>query len=627
MIMRKLDFIILPTLILFSYCNSNLIMPSAVADGNDSLSAIYIGIPENGIFDRWHLLGPIPVFNNNQNREDQAPQQEVFDKDYIVPSKVSQYINRDGLIIGSSSYQWQFIQSDNGIFDLTKIIGDTAYAITYAFSQIIMSVEKEFILAVGSDDAVKIWINGKLIHSNWIARGLFVDDDLIHVKLKKGRNEILVKIQNRGSSWAFACRAIQPPQYSQKINLSTQIGKLENIKQLLKAGADINAISNLGLTPLQTACLYGQKKLIDFFLEQGADTTIQMPSKEKIVDAYFNYLTKEDYPGAAVLISKDGRILYEKAYGLANLENEVPFKLDTKFRIGSTTKQFTAMSILKLQEEGLLSTNDHVSKYIPELPRGGEVTIHHLLTHTSGLQTNWNDDLFMNVPVDFKSEDIIKEIKSLKYNFNPGESWSYSNMGYIVLSMIIERVSGLSLNDFLRINFFDPLEMMNTGIPQRKDLFGYELLKNEAGGYYYENGKIYKVVSLDRSAGAGALYSTLEDLFKWNEAVFNNNIIRAADLNLAFTPVQATDGSPGKYGLNYGYGWFISELSGLKHIHHGGAIDGYECTLDRFPFNNMTIIVFLNRFPFPPAINGDIISQDIARIYLWEEMNKEHLNE
>ncbi len=623
--MRKLDLIIFLTIVLFSFCNSNLIMSSTVA--NDSLSAIYMGIPENGIFDRWLLLGSISVFNNNQNREDQAIQQEAFDKDYIVPSKVSRYINREELFIGNSSCQWKFVQSDNGIFDLTKTIGDTAYAVTYAYAQIIMSEGKEFILGVGSDDAVKIWINGNLIHSNWTARGLFIDNDLIHVKLKKGINKILVKIQNRGSSWAFACRAILPLQYSQKLNFNTQFGKLENIKQLLKGGADINAISNLGLTPLQTARLYGQNKLIDFFLEQGADTTIQMPSKEKIVDAYFNNITKEDYPGAAVLISKDGRILYEKAYGYANLENEVPFKLDTKFRIGSATKQFTAMSILKLQEKGLLRINDSVSKYIPELRRGGEVSIHHLLTHTSGLQRGWNDDLFMNVPVDFKSDDIIREIKRLKYNFNPGESWSYSNMGYIVLSMIIERVSGLSLNDFLRTNFFEPLNMMNTGIPQRKDLFSYELLKNEANGYYYENGKIYKVVSLDRSAGAGALYSTLEDLFKWNEAVFRNKIIKAADLKLAFTPVQATDGSPGKYGLNYGYGWFISELSGLKNIHHGGAINGYECSLYRFIYNNMSIIVFLNRFPFPPAINGDIISQDIARIYLWEEMNKEHQDE
>jgi CubicO group peptidase (beta-lactamase class C family) len=121
--------------------------------------------------------------------------------------------------------------------------------------------------------------------------------------------------------------------------------------------------------------------------------------------------------------------------------------------------------------------------------------------------------------------------------------------------------------------------------------------------------------------GAGALYSTLEDLFKWNEAVFNNKVLNADDLNVALTPVQTKDGSPGKYGLQYGYGWMVGRMKGFKRVYHGGAIDGYECSLNRYIENNMSIIVFVNRFPFPPGINADIVSQEIARIYLWKEMN------
>ena len=538
-----------------------------------------------------------------------------------MPSSISRGIKEEKQFIGNSSYLWQFVQADDGIFDLTKTIGEAAFAITYAYAQIDMPEEKEFILGVGSDDAVKIWINGNLIHSNWVARGLFIDSDLIHIKFKKGRNDILVKIQNRGGSWAFTCRAILPDQYTEKLIFNTRIGQIENVKQLIKSGADINSLSNLGLTPLQTARIYGQNKLVNLFLEQGVDSTIKMPPKEKIVDAYFNQIIKEYYPGAAVLISKEGRILYQKAYGYANLENDVPFKTDAKFRIGSVTKQFTSAAILKLQEQGLLNVNDPVSKYIPELPRGSEVSIHQLLTHTSGLQESWDEDLFKNIPAEFKTDDIIGEIKKLKYVFNPGESWRYSNMGYIVLSIIIERVSGLSYYNFLRGNFLEKLGMINTGIPQRNDLFSYEILKNEASGYYYENSKIYRVFSLDRSSGAGAIYSTLEDLFKWNEAVFNNNVLSPDDLNMVLTPVQANDGSPGKYGLSYGYGWFISKLNGVKRVYHGGAIDGYECSLNRYIENNMSIIVFVNRFPFPPGINADIVSREIARIYLWEEMN------
>jgi len=615
--MKKSIVTIFFAMMLCTFCYSYHVTSSFVS--NDSISAIYKGIPRNGIFNRWLLSGSIPICQDNQNSEDQALQKEAFDKDYIMPSGASQSVDTKKLFIRDSSYQWQFVQENNGIIDLTKVYGGNAFAITYAYARIDMPEELEFMLGAGSDDAIKIWVNGNLIHSNWAARGLIIDNDLIHIRFKKGRNDILVKIQNRGGSWAFTCRAILPEQYTEKLIFNTKIGQTENVKHLLESGADINSLSDLGLTPLQTAYIYGQNKLVSLFLEEGADSTIKMPPKEKIVDAYFNHLTKEYYPGAAVLISKEGRILYQKAYGYANLENDVPFKTDAKFRIGSVTKQFTSAAILKLQEKGLLNVNDTVSKYIPELPRSSEVTIHHLLTHTSGLQESWDEELYISIPAEFKTNDIIREIKKLKYNFNPGESWGYSNMGYMVLSIIIERVSGLTYFNFLRENFFDQLGMINTGNPQRNDIFSYELLKNEVSGYYYENSKIYRVFSLDRSKGAGALYSTLEDLFRWNEAVFNNNVLSPGNLKVAFTPVQSTDGSPGKYGLYYGCGWFIDKFNGFKRVHHGGAIGGYECYLNRYVDKNMSIIVFVNRFPFPPGINAGIISEEIARIYLWEE--------
>ncbi len=614
--MKKSLVTIFIVMIMYPFCYGYQVVSSYVT--NDSISAIYKGIPGNGIFNKWLISGPIPILQGSLDSEDQALQKEEFDKDQISPSSASQSVNKKKISSRNSVYQWQFVEKDNGIIDLSEGTGDHTYAIKHAYARIDMTEEQAFILGVGSDDAVKIWVNGELIHSNWTARGLFIDNDLIHVKLKSGRNDIVVKIQNRGGSWAFACRAVFPEQYTEKLIFNTKIGQIENVKQLLKSGADINALSELGLTPLQTALIYGQNKLVNLFIEQGADSTIKMPPKEKIVDTYFNHITQEYYPGAAVLISKEGRILYQNAYGYANLENDIPFKTDAKFRIGSVTKQFTAAAILKLHEQGVLDVNDKVSKYVPELPRGNELTIHHLLTHTSGLQESWDEDLYKNIPAEFKTEDMIGEIKKLKYVFNPGESWGYSNMGYVVLSIIIERVSGISYYNFLKENFFEPIGMINTGIPQKIDLFSKEILKKEASGYIYENSKIYRVFNLDRGQGAGALYSTLEDLFKWNEAVFINKVLSREILNVAFTPVQSNDGSPGKYGLYYGCGWFIDKFNGFKRVHHGGAIDGYESSLNRYPDKNMSIIVFVNRFPFPPGINAGIISEEIARIYLWD---------
>lgn len=598
-------------MVLFPLCNGG---SSFVT--NDSISALYKGVPENGIFDKWLILDPIPVFLTSRDSVNPALQEEEFERDQISPAVISRSVNSKKLFYNKSLYKWKLVREDNGIIDLAKGSGGNSFAITYAYARIEVNENQEFIFGIGSDDAIKIWINGELILSNWTTRGLIPDDDLIHVRLKEGSNDIVVKIQNCGGQWAFTCKALLPDQYTDKLIFNTKTGHLENVKQLLKGGVDINCISGWGLTPLQTAYLYGQNKLVNLLLKQGADSTKEMPSKEKIVDAYFNNLVKEYYPGAAVLISKEGKILYQNAYGYENLENEVPFKTEGKFRIGSVSKQFTAAAILKLGERGLLNIDDKVSKYIPELPRGSEVSIHQLLNHSSGLQNSWNEELFKNIPAEFKTDDIISEFKKLKYNFNPGESWGYSNMGYIVLSMIIERVSGLSYYNFLKENFFEPLGMTNTGIAQKNNLFSTEILKNEVNGYYYESSKIYKVYNLDRSLGAGAIYSTLEDLFKWNEAIFNSRILSPESLKIALTPVQTGDGSPGKYGLFYGCGWFIGKFDGHQRLHHGGATDGFESMINRYVENNMTIIVFVNRFPFPPGINADLISQDIARIYL-----------
>jgi CubicO group peptidase (beta-lactamase class C family) len=407
-----------------------------------------------------------------------------------------------------------------------------------------------------------------------------------------------------------------PSQYPEQLNLNAQYGNTENIKRLLNCGVNINSPSNWALTPLQTARLYNQDEMAKFLLEHGADSTIQIPPIEKMMDTYFTHITKEIYPGAAVLLSKDGKIMYAKTFGYANLEYEVPFKTDTKFRIGSVTKQFTSAAIIKLQEQGLLNVNDKVSDYLPELPRGNEVTIHQLLTHTSGLQRDWNEGLYIAVPAVFNTQNVLDEIKNSKYQFNPGESWNYCNFGYAVLTLIIERISGLSYLDFLRKNFFDPLGMKNSGILKWDDLFGCEMVKDEASGYYTKNGKVYRSLILDRGMGAGVLYSTLLDLFTWNEALFNCQILSQTSLETAFNPVQTKDGSPDKFGLQYGYGFFIQKMNGFQRIYHGGAIDGYECNLNRFPDLNMNIIVLLNRFPFPPGINAGIIAQDIARIYL-----------
>jgi len=231
----------------------------------------------------------------------------------------------------------------------------------------------------------------------------------------------------------------------------------------------------------------------------------------------------------------------------------------TTVRIGSITKQFTASAILKLQEEGKLSVDDKLAKYIPDFPRGDQVTLRELLDHTSGIHDYLDEPDFWNhVTDDTTTEAAIEMIKKYPYDFDPGTKWSYDNSGYLLLGYIVQKVSRQNYGDFLRENFFEPLGMTNTGV-YRTNL----ALPHEALGYSLGTNRFERVnwpgVDDDPSwfGGDGALYSTVEDLYRWNEGIFNGRVLDAASLKAAFTPVKKKV-SQLNSGHGYGFGWFVS---------------------------------------------------------------------
>jgi CubicO group peptidase (beta-lactamase class C family) len=329
----------------------------------------------------------------------------------------------------------------------------------------------------------------------------------------------------------------------------------------------------------------------------------------------------ESYPGGAVLVAKDGEIVYQGAVGLENIKDKTPIELNTKFRIGSVTKQFTASAILKLQEQGKLSVHDKLSTYYPDFPRGDQVTIHHLLTHTSGIHSFTNTPDFLEKVVSTTTPDeMLKWIASLSYDFDPGDAWSYNNSGYYLLGLIIEKVNGKSFGETLADFFFEPLEMNNTGVHSP----GINL-ENEAIGYQYENGDIEPAVdwNMDFAGGAGNLYSTVIDLYKWNKAVFNGNVLSEASKQMAFTPVVLNDGEQANaLGGGYGYGWIISTNRGLQVIQHTGGLNGFNSSLSRFPEHHLTIVVLSNALPNIPNLNPSGLTSQIAELYLYPFMEK-----
>jgi CubicO group peptidase (beta-lactamase class C family) len=354
------------------------------------------------------------------------------------------------------------------------------------------------------------------------------------------------------------------------------------------------------------------------WLAPGPAARAEMASPEKEADALFASLIKADDAGAGVVVAQNGKILFEKGYGLADLEHHAAVTTETKFRIGSITKQFTAAAILKLQEEGKLSVNDKLSKYIPDFPRGDEVTLHHLLTHTSGIHSYTSKPGFMlQVTNAVTTGDLITSFKNDPYDFDPGTKRLYDNSGYVLLGYIVEKVSGETYAAFLRENFFQPLGMTNTGI-HRSDI----TLTHEALGYGYEDGKFNRALNWDMSwaGGAGAIYSTVEDLYRWNEGVFNGKVLNEASLKAAFTPVKTKENQDDDSGDGYGYGWSVSKLRGLREISHGGGLQGFSSFLLRVPKENFTVAILANSMPESPGVTPGVLAQRMVEIYLGDKL-------
>ena len=399
-------------------------------------------------------------------------------------------------------------------------------------------------------------------------------------------------------------------------------GDLDEIKELLEKGTPVDEPDARGLTPYQAALIQGYPEVAAYLASQGADASRLMPAPEKLAEHYLQQRIKPDGPGAAVLVARNGKVLFQQGYGLANLEKKEPITGETKFRIGSITKQFTAAAILRLQEMGKLSVQDRLSKYLPEFPRSDEVTLHHLLTHSSGIHSYTSKPEFLKrVTESVTSEDLIKWIKEDPYDFSPGEQFLYNNSGYFLLGHLVEKISGQSFEDFLQAHFFVPLEMTSTGVHRKGTP-----LPHEAMGHSYISNRFRKALDWDMSwaGGAGALYSTVGDLHRWNEGVFQGEVLQKATLESAWQPVQlnnkaASDLALALLGGGYGYGWSFPNYRGLKLISHGGGLNGFLSYLARVPDHDFTVVVLANAAP-PASVVPEVVARDLIAIYLWQEM-------
>jgi CubicO group peptidase (beta-lactamase class C family) len=323
-------------------------------------------------------------------------------------------------------------------------------------------------------------------------------------------------------------------------------------------------------------------------------------------DEYLSSLAAQGAFQGSVLVGIDGKIAFEKGYGFANQEWSAHNSPTTKFRIASLTKQFTAACILLLEERGQLNISDPVSKYLSDLPPTWQlITIHQLLTHTSGLPNyagmpRVEDELNRTGATPRQLIDIAA---TQPLEFKPGTHLQYTNTGYLLLGMVIEKASGLSYAAFLEKNIFTPLGMTSSGYDTAKTI-----LSQRASGYMLHDGKITNADFIDMSIpnASGSIYSTVEDLYHWNEALAQpGRLLAKHSLEQMFTIYPETTA----YGSqNYGYGVVITHKFGKLLYYHGGGVKGFESEIQRYPEENICIVVLENLDPTKPWDVADYIA-------------------
>lgn len=311
------------------------------------------------------------------------------------------------------------------------------------------------------------------------------------------------------------------------------------------------------------------------------------------------YVERKDFSGA-ILIAHRGKILISKAYGMANYELGFPNTTKTKFRIASISKQFTAAAVLLLEQRGLLNGQDPIAKFVPDFPRGQQITLANLVTHTSGITGNMETlpEIAQDREVFHSLEDVVAMLKKSSPASDPTPKTRYSNKNFVLLAFIIEKVSGQSYGAFLRQNIFEPLEMKDTGNEEY-----LQVVRGLASGYEPGISGIDKAPLDDywNNVGAGSLYSTVEDLYKWDRALYTGRLLTEESRRKMFTPLLLG---------GYGYGWGIRERFGHKVFTHNGRTPGFDGDISRYPDDD-AVTIFLGNIGSGAA---DSIRQDLGAI-------------
>lgn len=310
--------------------------------------------------------------------------------------------------------------------------------------------------------------------------------------------------------------------------------------------------------------------------------------EQKIDSLILTGFGNKNEPGGAFMIMHKGKSYYRKAFGKANLELEADMTPDNVFQIGSMTKQFTAVAILILEQQGKLNVNDPISKYIPDYPNGDKISIHHLLTHTSGIKDFTKMKSLSSIAQkEMEPKAMVDFFKNEPVDFMPGEKFDYNNSGYVVLGYIIELVSGDTYENFIRKNIFEKAGMSHSYYASDR-----KVISKRAYGYHKkEYGFVNKtVISFSVPFSSGSLMSTVDDLWKWQQALNQNILLNSSQAQKAFQKYKLNNGEE----FTYGYGWHLKEINGTPDREHGGSVFGFKSMGVYIPEEDLYVVGLSN---------------------------------
>ncbi|MDD2791661.1 MAG: serine hydrolase [Sediminibacterium sp.] len=324
---------------------------------------------------------------------------------------------------------------------------------------------------------------------------------------------------------------------------------------------------------------------------------------DKLIQTEFN---DKNGPGGVFMVAKNGKPIYQKTFGKANMELDVSLTNEYVFQLGSMTKQFTAIAILMLEEQGKLNTNDIISKYIPDYPSGNKITIHHLLTHTSGIKDFTKMKSLREVSQkEMTPKMMIDFFKNEPVEFEPGERFDYNNSGYVLLGYLIELVSGESYKDYIEKYIFQKIGMNQSGYASDRQI----IYKRAYGYQRKEKGYINKtIINFSIPFSSGSLMSTTNDMLKWQNSLNQYVLVNPESTKKAFSKYKLNNGDE----FTYGYGWHIKEINGKPTREHGGSIFGFKTMGVYIPSEDIYVIGFSNCDCNSPTK----IVQDIAKLTL-----------